>query len=138
MDTRTDPSRRLTILETRIAHPPARLLVLRGAVDCWDEAELRATFTRALTADRLPLIVDLGALLHADESLLGLLLAARDRVHLIGPLGHSLAHRLDVTGTRDVFRVHADLTAALADITADGAEGAEAPGDPDESADTRP
>ncbi|MER6391331.1 STAS domain-containing protein [Streptomyces sp. NPDC001523] len=137
METRTDHSHRLTILETRVPHPPARVLVLRGTVDCGDEAELRAAFTRVLAADRLPLIVDLGALRYADESLLGLLLAARARLHLVGPLSHSLVHRLDITGTRDVFRVHTDLTDALARITATAAEGVDAPDDPGDRTDTR-
>ncbi|MER5775095.1 STAS domain-containing protein [Streptomyces sp. NPDC002039] len=123
MEPRTDHSHRLTILETRVPHPPARVLVLRGTVDCGDEAELRAAFTRVLAADRLPLIVDLGALRYADESLLGLLLAVRTRLRLVGPLSHSLTHRLDITGTRDVFHVHTDLTDALSGITAAAAEG---------------
>ncbi|MFF3728545.1 STAS domain-containing protein [Streptomyces erythrochromogenes] len=53
--------------------------LLRGAATAEDAEHLRAAFTRSLTADRLPLIVDLGSLEYADSTLLGLLLAARAR-----------------------------------------------------------
>ncbi|MGW2990073.1 hypothetical protein [Streptomyces goshikiensis] len=70
--------------------------------------------------------MDVGSLEHADAVLLGLLLAARTRIrlHLVGPLSRFLARRLDVTGTRHVFRTHPNLTAALAAIAAAGAPGA--------------
>ncbi|MFD9474765.1 hypothetical protein [Streptomyces goshikiensis] len=126
MDYGTDPADRLTLIETSISKPPARILVLRGTVNWWDEPSLRAALTRALTAAEGPLIVDVGSLEHADAVLLGLLLAARThiRLHLVGPLSRFLARRLDVTGTRHVFRTHPNLTAALAAIAAAGAPGA--------------
>ncbi|MFJ9078758.1 hypothetical protein ACIRO3_26485 [Streptomyces sp. NPDC102278] len=125
MDHRTDPPDQLTLIEASIPVPPAWILLLRGAVNGCDEEELRAVFTRALAHPRVPLIVDLGSLEHADAFLLGLLLVARTRtrLHLVGPLSRSFKHRLDVTGTPDFFRVHATLTDALAAVTAADARG---------------
>ncbi|MFF3215539.1 STAS domain-containing protein [Streptomyces sp. NPDC002886] len=119
--TGADPPDRLTILQAPIPEPPATVLVLRGAANHGDERVLRAAFIRAALTG-LPFIVDLGSLEHADEILLGLLLTARTHssLHLVGPLSPALARRLDVTGTRDVFRIHPTLTAALAAITAAG------------------
>lgn len=128
---RTDPPDRLTLIEAPIPAPPARVLVLRGAVNHGDEPELRGAFARAL-AGNLPLIVDLGSLEHGDAVLLGLLLSARTRtgLHLVGPLSPSVNRRLDVTGTREVFRLHGGLTAALAAVTAASAPGGGCPPPP--------
>lgn len=125
MDYRTDCPDQLTLIEAPIPYPPAHILALRGTVNWWDEAQLRAAFARALTADRLPLIVDLGSLEHADAVLLGVVLTARARthLHLVGPFSRSLSRRMAITGTRDIFPVHANLTAALAAITAADAHG---------------
>ncbi|MFD9619503.1 STAS domain-containing protein [Streptomyces virginiae] len=79
MDYRADPPDRLTLLETFMPYPAARIMLLRGVVTAEDAEHLRAAFVRSLTADRFPLIVDLGSLEYADSTLLGLLLAARAR-----------------------------------------------------------
>ncbi|CAM5646786.1 hypothetical protein SAVIM338S_06415 [Streptomyces avidinii] len=125
MDHGTDAPDRLTLIEAPVPCPAARIVALRGAVNWWDEPALRAALARARTPDRLPLVVDLGSLEHADAILLGLLLATRTRgpLHLVGPLSRTLHRRLDITGTRDAFRIHPNLTAALAAITAADAPG---------------
>ncbi|MFF3015658.1 hypothetical protein [Streptomyces sp. NPDC057939] len=125
MDHGTDSADRLTLIEAPIRNPPARILLLRGTVNWWDETALRTALTRASTAGDLPLIVDVGSIEHADAVLLGLLLHAhiRTRLHLVGPLSRSLNRRLDVTGTRSAFRIHPHLTAALTAITAADAPG---------------
>ncbi|MFD3328431.1 hypothetical protein [Streptomyces sp. NPDC058701] len=128
---RTDAPDQLTLIDAPIPQPPARILVLRGTVNWWDETELHTAFARATTAGR-PVIVDLGSLQAADAVLLALLLGVRTRtpLHLVGPLSPSLARRLDLTCTRDVFRIHANLAAALAAITAADARGETDPPSP--------
>ncbi|MEU9256372.1 hypothetical protein AB0D66_31780 [Streptomyces sp. NPDC048270] len=120
----TDPPNELMIIDAFIPRPPARVLLLRGTVGYWDEETLDSAFAEA-TAAGLPLIVDLGALESADAILLGLLLSARRRVslHLVGPLSCCFARRLLITGTRQVLRVHENLTDALAAITVESPTG---------------
>ncbi|MFF3431472.1 STAS domain-containing protein [Streptomyces sp. NPDC002602] len=121
MDHQADPPDELTIITAPIPRPPARVLLLRGSIAFWDDEQLTTAFTNAIADGLLSLIVDLGALEHADTILLGQLLSARSRVnlHLVGPLSPNLHRRLNITGTRQLFRVHANLTDALTAITAD-------------------
>lgn len=108
----------LLILEAPFTDPPAHVLTVRGVIGIEDEEELTGAFARA-TASGDPIIIDLAALSHDDELLLGLLLTAQRacRLILVGPLPPLFVQRLDRTCTHDLFSVQPSLTRALADLT---------------------
>ncbi|MER8267972.1 STAS domain-containing protein [Streptomyces griseus] len=94
--------------------PGAYVLTLRGTADVTTCAALEDDFATA-TATGLRLIVDLAALEHGDESLLGLLINAHRTtgIELVGPLSPSFRRRLDTAGITGWFTIRPTLTAAL-------------------------
>ncbi|MFQ6144644.1 STAS domain-containing protein [Streptomyces seoulensis] len=94
--------------------PGAYVLTLRGSADIVTADGLEDDFARA-TGSGLPLIVDLVALTFGDETLLGLLINARQDagVELVGPLSPTFQRRLDTAGLTAWFTIHPTLSTAL-------------------------
>ncbi|MYV70251.1 anti-sigma factor antagonist [Streptomyces sp. SID2131] len=95
-------------------HPGAYLLTLHGTADAHTTEGLEDDFGYA-TAYGPRLVVDLSALTHGDETLLGLLVHARrfHDVELVGPLTPRFQRRLETAGVTAWFTVHPTLAAAL-------------------------
>ncbi|MFD4127425.1 STAS domain-containing protein [Streptomyces globisporus] len=102
------------LIVVHTAFPDAHVLMLRGTANAHAHEDLEKDLARAVgTGHRL--IVDLTALEHGDENLLGLLIGARRThgVELIGPLSPSFQHRLDTAGIAHWFTIHPTLATAL-------------------------
>lgn len=108
---------RLHRTEVFVSHRNARLTVHGRRILVQPTGRWRGVRNGRVSAARLPRRPD-GVVSATDKP------RRQGDAHLVGPLSRFLARRLDVTGTRHVFRTHPNLTAALAAIAAAGAPGA--------------
>ncbi|MBO1330381.1 STAS domain-containing protein [Streptomyces sp. VRA16 Mangrove soil] len=102
-------------------HGPIWLIEVSGDVDCTALDALAEATAQGLREQPGPLVMDLGDLRFADSSLLNHLLNARAwRRLMLVDVPAQMLRVLELTGTAEVFEMHADVTAAVAAAQTDG------------------